>query len=166
MKRRTPAFDHVVYLYRTWASARSGVWNKKEAWGDLRSEVVSFLRSTSAPQDWDQIAELLFNLADDAIVHAGEKEVRDGDATQEEIPLALPYPLDVILALGDGDRCSFGDMRMAEWVRHDAKKFANVRAVQEAYAEWREKSNRFLPGLAQGLSIREICDGLAHPDAD
>lgn len=159
MKRRTPAFDHVVHLYRSWASARSGVWSKKEAWGDLRDEVVDFLRATSAPDDWDQIAELLFNLADDSIVQAGEKELRDNDPAQSELPFALPYPLDAILALGEGDRCAFGDMRMAEWVRHDAKKYANVRAVQDSYAEWREKSNQLLPGLAAGLSIREICTG-------
>jgi hypothetical protein len=162
MKHRTPAFDHVVHLYRTWAAERTGVWNKKEAWGDLRSKVVGFLRARSAQDDWDQLAELLFNLADNAIVHAGEKEVREGDPAQESLTLLLPYPLDAILALGDGDRCLFGDMRMAEWVRHDGKKYANVRAVQESYSEWREKSNHFLPGLAQGLSIREICEGMVE----
>lgn len=160
MKRRTPAFEHVVHLYRGWAAARSGVWSKKEAWGDLRGEVVTFLRSTSAPQDWDQIGELLFNLADDAIVQAGEKDLRESRPPQDELELGLPYPLESILALGDGDRCSFGDMRMAEWVRHDAKKYANMRAVQDAYHEWRQKSTLLLPGLAQGFSVREICAGL------
>ncbi|MFY1686421.1 hypothetical protein [Plantactinospora sp. WMMB782] len=161
MKRRTPAFDHVVYLYRTWASQRSGVWSKKEAWGDLRSDVIGFLRATSAPDDWDQLAEMLFNLADDAIVKAGEYEIRDADPMQQELPFALPYDLDAILALGAGDRCAFGDMRMAEWVRHDAKKYENMRAVQEAYDEWRQKSNHLLPGLTQGMSIREICERAA-----
>ena len=161
MRRNTPAFEHVLTLYRTWAAERTGVWNKKEAWGDLRSPVVGFLRATSAQDDWDQLAELLFNLADDASVHAGEKEVRDSDPQQVELPFTLPYPLDAIIALGEGDRCLFGDMRLNEWVRHDRKKYANVRAVQEAYAEWRERSNQFLPGLAQGLSIRQICEGTA-----
>lgn len=157
--KRTPAFEHVVNIYRRWAGARDGVWNKKEAWGDLRGDVVAFLRATSAPDDWDQIAELLFNLADGSIVHAGEKEARQNDPAQDELPIPLPYSLDAILALGDGDRCSFGDMRMTEWVRHDAKKFHNLRAVQDAYAEWRAKSSHLMPGLTQGLSIREICAG-------
>lgn len=157
MKRRTPAFEHVVYLYRTWATSHGGVWNKKDAWQDLRGDVIAHLRSTLAIDDWDQLAEMLFNLADDGIVHAGEKEVRDGDRS-EPLPLFLPYSLDAILALGDGDRCAFGDMRMSEWVRHDAKKYSNMRAVQDAYDEWRQKSNHLLPGFARGLSVREICD--------
>lgn len=164
MKRRTPAFDHVVYLYRTWATGQSGVWSKKAAWGDLRGDVIDFLRATSAQDDWDQLAELLFNLADDAIVHAGEKEVKDGEQTAI-LPLFLPYSLDAILALGDGDRCAFGDMRMAEWVRHDAKKYANMRAVQDSYDEWRSKSSHLLPGLGQGLSVREICENYELSEA-
>lgn len=164
MKRRTPAFEHVVYLYRTWATSRSGVWSKKEAWGDLRGDVIDFLRSTSAQDDWDQLAELLFNLADDAIVHAGEKEVKEGENVAI-LPLFLPYSLDAILALGEGDRCAFGDMRMAEWVRHDAKKYANMRAVQDSYDEWRRKSNHLLPGLGRGLSVREICDNYAGDES-
>jgi hypothetical protein len=161
MKRRTPAYDHVMFLYRTWAAAHSGVWNKKQAWGDLRPDVVAFLRQTSAPDDWDQLAELLFNMADDSIVQAGEREVAAGEQPAS-LPLHLPYTLDAILALGEGDRCAFGDMRMAEWARHDAKKYENMRAVQDKYDEWRQKSNKLLPGLARGLSVREICDELSE----
>lgn len=164
MKRRTPAFDHVVHLYRTWAASHAGqVWNKKEAWGELRGDVLDHLKSTSAQDDWDQMAEMLFNLADGAIVHSGEKEIKDGDRA-ESLPLFLPYSLDAIIALGEGDRCAFGDMRMAEWIRHDAKKYANLRAVRDCYDEWRHKSNRLLPGLTRGMTVREAFDSLEELD--
>lgn len=164
MKRRTPGVDHVIHIYRTWAAEHSGgVWNKKEAWGDLRQEVLDHLRYTSAQDDWDQLGEMLFNLADDALARAGEKELEDSEQA-EALPLELPYPLDTIIAIGNGDRCAFGDMRMAEWIRHDAKKFANLAAVRDSYKEWRRKSDRLIPGLTQGLTVREALQALGETE--
>lgn len=159
MNKRTPALGRVIELYREWAGGRNGVWSKKEAWGDLRESVVEFVLHDTTDEDLEQLAEVLFNLADEAIVHAGEKEARDRNVDQEPLPFNLPYALDAILALGDGDRCAFGDMRMPEWHRHDSKKYANVRACEDKYADWRRQSSNLMPGLEQGLSVREIIAG-------
>jgi len=157
--------DAVIELYHAWlqdrkAAGEEGVFKKSEAWDELRDRIIKLLSAAvndpdpiRAAPDLNEIARRLFDHADDVLTDEGDRLIRSGADGQEVLPLGR---LDALVALGRGDRVTFGDMRAEEYRRADERHWKNLRAVQNAYDEWRRAMQPYQDGWAKGLSVREI----------
>lgn len=163
------AFDEYVReLFEKWLQDHEGdgVFNLKEVWEDIWADVQRAMAEGGLAPDVETAAWNALREADRSLTERGKrllkKEWRKGQGS-----LDGGEWLNALVALGDNDRVQFGDMSFDEFTRADALRYENLRAVQEEYDVWRQRTAPYVPHMRTGLTIREIIDqGLVGPDSE
>jgi len=154
-------------LYRDWIYPQSGVFARSAAWTAIgptvRQALVEAAAQSPHDRDVEAAAYALFVRADEKLTDQGDKDIKRA-VENGELPLDLER-FESLVALGNGDRCKFGDMGIDEYRRADERHYANLRAVQNAYDEWRKAWAPYLPYLDRGKRVREVDFG-QDPDND
>lgn len=145
-------------LYRDWIHPQSGVFSRSDAWNEIgpavRGALVEAAQSSPNDRDVETAAYQLFLRADDKLTNEGDKDIRRA-SINGEVPLDLER-LEALVALGNGDRVKFGDMGIEEYRRADERHYANLRAVQESYDQWRQAWAAYMPFLDRGMRVRDV----------
>jgi hypothetical protein len=145
-------------LYRDWVHPRAGVFTRAAAWEEIgpavRQALVDAALQSPEDSDVDAAAYALFMRADKHLTDLGDKDIRRAVETGA-VPLDEER-LEALVALGQGDRVKFGDMGIEEYRRADERHYANLRAIQNSYDDWRRAWSVYLPYLDRGLRVRDV----------
>lgn len=145
-------------LYRDWIYPKHGVFTRQQAWDEIgaaaREALVAAAMQSPDDSDVDAAAYSLFLRADDRLTNQGDRDIRRAAETGM-IPFDMER-LEALVALGAGDRVKFGDMGIEEYRRADERHYANLRAVQNSYDEWRSAWAPYLPYLDRGMRVRDV----------
>lgn len=92
------------------------------------------------------IVQMLLDRADRALTDSGKRTIKK--LIEGETP--MPDVCDVVIALGAGQRCTFGAMGSYEWDLWDGNQYRNLLDAQEAYKGFRKMYDTAKPFLRLG----------------
>jgi hypothetical protein len=135
----------------------SGVWNLADTHEPIRASIEDAIQRGRLDLDIDGMVWAAIQRSDAARRARGQRAVSRERLRAAEGWMSLDGAawLDVIVALGKGDRCRYGDFRTAELLRADALKKENLDRVKAAWREWEADRDAILPALAANITIEE-----------
>lgn len=135
----------------------TGLWNLKDSVPDIKSKMEWAIARGEISLNIDKILWAAIQKSDASSRQRGQRLIAKERVRQAAGWMSLDDAtwLDVIVALGKGDRCRYGDFRHAELMRANAMKEGNVIAVNTRWGEWKEDRDALIPHLEKGMSIQE-----------
>lgn len=158
MKRNDQFLERVDDLLDEFIETKrgSGVWGLKDSMPDIKSKMEWAIARGEISLNIDAILWTAIQKADERRRARGQRLITQERARQAAGWMSLDDGawLDVIVALGKGDRCRYGDFHIAELMRADNLKRDNWKAVNESWADWELDRDALIPPLEKGMSIQ------------
>lgn len=151
--------QYVLDLYEKWLEDHpgQGVYNLKDAYPDVADAVHRAMADGGLAPDIEAAIWNALREADKRLTDRGRRLLKR-EFAQGQDSLDNGEWLNALVPLGGNNRVQFGDMGYDEYTLANDLRYENVRAVQDEYNVWRDRTAPYVPLMRSGLTVRQIIE--------